>query len=175
MQFEVRLKFEKGRNWPQINFNGLEYKTHETHVNENVCLTNYAVIPDDDRLILCYHNKTDDETVMASNGTIEQDQTVEIESIWADDIKLDRNIIWNLGIYTPTYRSSFLEYCQQNNIDVEHGPSNQLKFWHNGSWKLEWDSDFWFWYQSRRRELESNMIAPQDVSKLLQPVWDHLK
>lgn len=175
MKFEVHLKFEKGRTWPRIEFDGEFRKILNERINENFSLVNYIIESKDDQLVLHYREKNDEETVVGPNGTIEQDQTVEIDSIWVDDIKLDRNIFWHQGQYTPIYRSTFLEHCQQNNIKVDHGPINQLKFWHSGSWRLGWNGDFWNWYQARRRESENNIILPQDVLKLLKPIRDYLK
>ena len=149
--FEIELCLEQGLSWPNIQFN------HPAVLVESVCMSDlikkelWRIDVNIGDIELNYINKSADETVIGSDGNIIQDQTVAIENCWYQGIKIHNDMLIKLGNYYPCYRNDFLNYCNENNIVVDHGPLNCLKFWHAGSWKFNLCDNFWPFYAQQRK------------------------
>ena len=140
---ELDVCVNRGLTWPAYTTNldkatiindGQDVKVikHTGSVSKNVTLE--------------YVSKRQEETVV-EDGKIVRDQSIEIQHLWIDGIKLPVHMIEKLSLYYPAYRPDFLEYCKTQSISVDYGPLHNIKFWHAGTWSILLDSDFWFKYK----------------------------
>jgi hypothetical protein len=84
---------------------------------------------------ICYKGKTDLDTKVNADGTIEQNQSVKIENCVVNGVDLISNdIIYKLGHYTKHLLPQQKEYFINNNIDT--GPTHSLWMNENGIWSL---------------------------------------
>lgn len=148
----IILELDRGLSWPQYCFDCASLVTAETVINSNKKRVTVELHPTNS-LVLEYINKSQNETIVNSAGAIVQDQTLEIKSVYFDQILLDSAVIQHMSQYLPRYHLGFVAHCEQNNISIDHGVQHQLKFWHNGQWSLTWSNDFWAQYQTVRRAL----------------------
>jgi len=150
----LTLELEQGLSWPEFYFNVEPESVVEslTGTGKKQVVVKLNVV---DKLSMVYYNKTPQQTIVDQHGTITQDQTLAIQNVYFDDFLLDPKVINLMSHYTPKYNQGFIDYCQQHNIHVDHNPQHQLKFWHNGTWQLDWDQDFWTQYQQQRRSIYS--------------------
>jgi hypothetical protein len=139
----------------------------EITIDNYTKLVKHRVCGDIDKIIVEYLEKSSNETVVDSSGQIIHDQTLTIETIYVDDIQLDSSIVAQSARYYPCYRKDFIEYCQNNNIDLLVGPQQAMKFWHSGEWKFIFERDFWAWYyQQRVIGNESNNYVGQSSDQI---------
>lgn len=146
---ELLLQLNKGDSWPQINFNSPAVLVSESDVSlyqKNQCWQ----VDVSDEFKLDYINKGSNETIVDTMGNIVRDQSLEVCSVWYQGIKLNLTTVSKIAKFFPRYRDDFIEYCQQHSIVPDVGPLNQTKFWHSGTWEIEFPKDFWIQYKKFR-------------------------
>jgi histidinol phosphatase-like PHP family hydrolase len=70
--------------------------------------------------------------------------------MWVDDVLLNFDYILSSIKFIPNYKESFLQYCSQHNITVDHNP-HPLELFHNGTWIFTFEKPFWSWYAQQRQ------------------------
>lgn len=157
MQFELEFEFQLGKHWPILEFAD-EFLLTESLVNEKTKRVNVIVNTDKEIFEFKNKNKNEYDTIVV-NGVIVQDQTVKLKKIWIDDILLDCNLIRPFINFVPEYRNSFVQYCTENNIDIDYNPY-PFELFHNGVWSFKFKKPFWGWYSSiRQQQIKENFTS----------------
>lgn len=147
LSVELELCLSKGITWPDHSVN-LEKFTVERE-DENIKTVRYQGFVSNE-LLLQYITKNQNETIV-KDGKIIKDQYIEITKLTIDGILIPYHMIEKLSQYVPVYRTDFLEYCKNENIDINYGPIQTIKFWHAGTWSMIMGSNFWFKYKKARQ------------------------
>jgi len=82
-----------------------------------------------------YLDKTSDHTVVDESGQIIENQSLNIDSLFINNVDVVKTqIIYKLGVYTRILSESTLQYFRDHGID--YGPSHSLTMTENGSWDI---------------------------------------
>lgn len=152
---ELLLQLTQGQSWPQFKFNAPATLISETEISADQKNQHWQITVSGP-FKLDYFDKSSNETVIDATGNIVRDQSLEVCAAWYQGIKLNLHILSKMAKFFPCYRDDFVEYCKQNNIVVEPGPLHQTKFWHAGTWAMEFSTDFWWQYKKSRFNNEHN-------------------
>lgn len=143
----VELSF--GISWPEYQFNFQNQHMVISTANSSNRLVHHTGTVNHN-VALTWSQKLSCETVL-ENGHIVRDQTVEINKVVIDGILIPKHLLTKISWYEPHYRADFLDYCANQNIEIQNSPQSILKFWHAGIWNLPLPTDFWFKYHSVRQ------------------------
>lgn len=160
IDFVLEFLLSRGQTWSQIEFDQDCKVLSEATENDTKIIRYHLKANSGVGFTIPY--KSPEETVTDSHGKIVRDQTVKIYNIWADDIKLDMKVVLSMFEYVPKYRQDFIDYCNDNNIDLSMQSLHALEFWHAGYCKISWQESFWVTYSQQRRSLQRpNQIAEE--------------
>jgi len=88
------------------------------------------------QVIIEYHGKTNNDTVVDNQGHIVENQHVKIVKILVNEVDIiPSQIIYNLGNYTKNLTNEQKEYYLEHGYDV--GPTHSLEMYENGQWTLD--------------------------------------
>lgn len=88
------------------------------------------------QVIIEYHSKTNNDTVVNNQGHIVENQHVKIVKIVVNEVDIiPSQIIYNLGNYTKNLTREQKEYYLEHGYDV--GPTHSLEMYENGQWTLD--------------------------------------
>jgi hypothetical protein len=147
----VELELHLGVTWPKYTVNQ-ELSCKETQISERIKKHKVVFDAVTSPLILDY-TKFEGETVTSKNGEILFDQKLKINKIWIDNILLEQDLVkYSMSQFDPNYNTSYIEYCEQNQLTVDHGPLQILEFFHSGKWRFSFQVPFWNWYNNLMRE-----------------------
>jgi hypothetical protein len=122
------------------------YPNMRVKVNDDVIydapVVGYVEVPftavediDSYQVIIEYHSKTNNDTVVDNQGHIVQNQHVKIVKIIVNEVDIvPSQIIYNLGNYTKNLSDEQKEYYLEHGYDV--GPTHSLELYENGQWTL---------------------------------------
>ena len=132
--------------WPKIKIIHNQ-KVIKTHVcDKNMC--EFFIVPQKINLIeIHYFNKTEKHTIVRQ-GKILSDQSLELKSVYVDDVLLDNWFITN-GLYYPEYFKGFLkDHAKQRINEPLPVKIKSQKIWHfPGKFKFEsFSKNFYDWY-----------------------------
>jgi hypothetical protein len=158
--FEFKFNPQPGVTWPKIFIlvNNVQIDTFEiTRQNPSVSVTvDFNRSPNN--ISIGYFNKYESETVV-EDGKIVRDQSLELLSVYADDILLEP-WFWTEHYYYPSYFQGYL----RSNPDALDTQRSQL-IWHFPGRYMIKDlpnsRDFWSWYQEQRTQrVLDNLVDP---------------
>lgn len=159
-----RIELDCGYNVTQIA---------TTHITQYHLIQTYS-IPLLKHLHL-HFSKTPNDTVLDAAGQIVRDQTVSIKNLWINNILVPPNFLARHSDYYPSYHQSFIDYCIKNNAIVNHGPLNEIKFWHAGTWRFDPILPFWDWYCCEESKQEDSKLDPDLIGYSKGHVQQQLK
>lgn len=162
IQFELELHL--GRTWPDYQFN-FPASISSVDITDSSRL-HTVVIENIDSAVILYLYKGENETVVA-DGKIIRDQKIKIKKVYVDDILLESNILEFNSLFIPQYNQSFINYCKDNNLKVDHSPVHSLDFYHSGQWILDFGSNFWTWYQKCRLDTAIKYMPAEQVDAFI--------
>jgi hypothetical protein len=90
----------------------------------------------DYQVLIEYHSKTNNDTVVDNQGHIVENQHVKIVKMVVNEVDIiPSQIIYNLGNYTKNLTKEQREYYLEHGYDV--GPTHSLELYENGQWTLD--------------------------------------
>ena len=158
--FEFKFNPQPGVSWPKIFIlvNNVQIDTFEiTHQRPSASVSvDFNQVPNN--ISIGYYNKYESETVL-EHGKIVRDQSLELLSVYADDILLEP-WFWTDHYYYPSYFQGYL----RTNPDAPREQRSQLVWHFPGRYmimNLPNSKNFWPWYQEQRTQrVLSTLIDP---------------
>jgi len=158
--FEFKFNPRPGKTWPKIfilvnnyQINTFEITSKDTSASVTV---DFSHAPNN--ISIGYYNKYESETVL-EDGEIVRDQSLELLSVYADDILLEP-WFWTDHYYYPSYFQGYLK----SNPDAPATQRSQLVWHFPGRYmimNLPNSRDFWAWYQEQRTQrVLSTLVDP---------------
>jgi hypothetical protein len=158
--FEFKFKPRPGKTWPNIFIlvNNYQIDTFEITSKDPSASVTVDFIRAPNNISIGYYNKYESETVV-EDGKIVRDQSLELLSVYADDILLEP-WFWTDHYYYPSYFQGYL----RSNPDAPATQRSQLVWHFPGRYmimNLPNSRDFWAWYQKERTErVLSTLVDP---------------
>jgi len=150
LNFKVYLSGSQHHKCPEffIELNGSNYISGilPTH-NGTPNLYEFTVedIPEGENVLsISFLNKSNNDTVLDSQGNIIKDLLLNIEKIEIDNIDLGM-LIWSHSTYEPIYSDTYLQNLAQKNETPPAQVTNCVNLGWNGTWKLLFVSPFHIW------------------------------
>lgn len=120
-----------------------------------------VTIPDSGHLTMDFYSKTQQDTVLDSDGNIVRDTQFRINKIWADGIILETWFL-NQAIYRPRYFADYLAQVPQAPAEIE--ACYQYNF--PGVIQWQWESNFWDWYFDQKNSREVIHFMDKDPDRV---------
>lgn len=143
--FRVELILNQGNTWPQwtVNQPSVIVSTIE---NKNQKIVTVDLTVTSNQIVFSNTGKTGNETIV-ENGKIVRDQILTINRLWANNILLEKDQISTVSAFYPIYQQDNIDYAVNNNVILLE-KLNQLDFYYNGNWVLEFERPFFIWYNN---------------------------
>jgi hypothetical protein len=163
VNFELELIFHYGNSWPVIlveNSTMSETLVDEFTKNVTITVDNLS-----DTLSISNIGKTDLDTIL-KDEVIVRDQFIEIKIIRANNISLDLNLIKDYCRFTPVYPQGYIDYCHHHNQTIETN-INTYGLFFNGVWTFNFQTPFWEWYATLRKQLDMKYSSTDFIEKYI--------
>ena len=145
-QIVVILKLNKGTSFPQWDFSQPFNIINEQIIDDDTKLVTVEIVTTNNTSItLEYSGKTTQETIVDAAGTILKDQSLVVENILVNDIKIELLAIKDYLKFVPEYTASRIKYAEEHGIDL----SKEIYTDHmydNGIWTFTFERPFFLWY-----------------------------
>lgn len=153
------LRLIKGRSFPSWSIKQSYCITNETHVDDNTKIVYVEILPEANVVDLRYFGKSNNDTILDETGKIIQDQSLKIENLFVNDIKIEILAIKDFLRFIPEYTPSRIEYADVNNIELPKELFTDHMF-DNGDWSFEFQRPYFLWYN----DILMNLINTSQTS-----------
>ena len=89
MIFTIEFEYTIGKQWPVLEFKDKIISVQEQVIDDCAKMVTYLIQVDQKSLQFSNVNKSDNDTIVNSEGKIVKDQIVKLKKIWCDNILLD--------------------------------------------------------------------------------------
>jgi hypothetical protein len=149
LNFKIGLSRSTAKKAPEFSIclNGVEFVRSfiEAEPNEPVYFKFNADIQDgDQRLEVKLLNKSEQDTVVDSDGVIVDDLLLNIASVEIDEIDLG-SLLWTASEYIPDYPASYVLNSEKQEQALPSTVKNCVNMGWNGTWTLPFSSPFYIW------------------------------
>jgi hypothetical protein len=144
-QIVIILRLIKGTSFPQWNFSQPFNIMEEKIIDDDTKLVTVVVLATDNDISLQYSGKTTSDTIVDSTGAILKDQSLKIDNLFVNDIKIELLAIKDHSKFVPEYTASRIKYAEEHDIDLPKEMSTYHMF-DNGQWTFEFERPFFLWY-----------------------------
>ena len=149
------LRLAKGRSFPSWSIGQSYYISNETQIDDNTKIVYVEILPEANVVDLRYFGKSNNDTILDNTGKIVQDQSLKIENLFVNDIKIEILAIKDFLKFIPEYTPSRIEYAGVNNIELPKELFTDHMF-DNGNWSFEFQRPYFLWYNNILMNLINN-------------------
>ncbi len=139
------LRLQRGRSFPSWNISQPFYLKNEQNIDDDTKLIVVEITPNADEINFQYFGKSSNDTILDSLGQIIRDQSLKIENMYVNNIKIELMAIKNFCKFIPEYSSSRIEYAKNHNLELPVELHTD-HFFDNGQWIFKFERPFFLWY-----------------------------
>jgi hypothetical protein len=155
LEFELELASSQGRT-PGY----LQVDDQKTHLLDPLMYAKF-IIQDLGQLKLVFGGKTENDTVIDSDGNIVADTEFRILNIRCNQIKLEPWILTDF-VYYPDYFSGYLQQFPDSPITI----TSPYQYNFPGTIEFNWVSNFWDWYFEEKNKREVIGFLEKDPDRV---------
>jgi len=155
LEFELELASTQGRT-PGY----LQVDDNKIHLSDPLMYAKF-IIQDLGKLKIVFGGKTENDTIVDSNGNIIADTEFRILNIRCNQIKLEPWILTDF-VYYPDYFSGYLQQFPDSPIII----TSPYQYNFPGTLEFNWVSNFWDWYFEEKNKREVISFLEKDPDRV---------
>jgi hypothetical protein len=141
------LRLQRGRSFPSWNISQPFQLKNEQNIDDDTKLIDIEITPIGDEINFQYFGKSSNDTILDSLGKITRDQSLKIENMYVNDVKIELMAIKDFFKFIPEYSPSRIEYAKNHNLELPVELHTDHMF-DNGQWIFRFERPFFLWYNS---------------------------
>ena len=124
-------------------------------------------------LEIVYYNKTDQDTVVNSQGKIIENQSITVNEVTVNDVDLVKtNLIYrDIGCYNMMLSESKKQYFLDHGINT--GPSHSMGMFENGTWTIRLGMPVLSFLSKKQQHTE--LAEQQDTRPILEEIYQKIQ
>lgn len=155
LEFELELASSQGRTPGYLRIDD-----QKTHLSDPLMYAKF-IIQDLGQLKLVFGGKTENDTVVDSDGNIVADTEFRIINIRCNQIKLEPWILTDF-VYYPDYFEGYLQQFPDSPITI----TSPYQFNFPGTIEFNWVPNFWDWYFEEKNKREVISFLEKDPDRV---------